>query len=104
MDINHDLVTLVQEKLSKVTKKSHHSILQVHTALQHYISTGLGEEVLQHYVSNTRSTKLDRVFYFNNKVYDFSKQETEKWSKVNRTKKWTKVGKFHTNRFTKRFF
>ena len=39
---------------------------------------------------------LDKVFYFEGKIYDFNNRWSQRYSKTNRHKKWQKVTKFHS--------
>lgn len=86
--MDQELIQQVKNKLSKVTKKTHHVILQIHTALQQYEKTGKGKEVLLHYLNNKTSSK---VYYFEGKVFDFTDQKTKLYSRANRHNEWLEV-------------
>ena len=91
-----DLISKVKEKLSRCHNRDHHIILQVHTHIQSLQATGIGEEVLEHWLQQKQLKYLDKVFYFEGKIYDFNNRWSQRYSKTNRHKKWQKVTKFHS--------
>ena len=91
MDQKHiQLLELSEKKLSKTKNKQHPIIIQ---SLQ---ATGIGEEVLEHWLQQKQLKYLDKVFYFEGKIYDFNNRWSQRYSKTNRHKKWQKVTKFHS--------
>ena len=94
--IHIQLLELSEKKLSKTKNKQHHIILQVHTHIQSLQATGIGEEVLEHWLQQKQLKYLDKVFYFEGKIYDFNNRWSQRYSKTNRHKKWQKVTKFHS--------
>lgn len=86
--MDQELIKKVKNKLSRTTKKTHHTILQIHTALQQYEQTGKSKEVLQHYLNNKPSNK---VYYFEGKVFDFTDQKITMYSRANRHNEWLEV-------------
>ena len=98
MDQQHNqLLHDSRDKLSKCKNKQHHIILQVHTHIQSLQATGTGVEVLEHWLQHKRLKYLDKVFYYEGKVYDFNDAKSERFSRQNRNNKWQKVSKFHNN-------
>jgi len=97
-----DLIKRAKEKVSTFKSRSNHIILQVHTHIQSLQATGIGQEVLEHYVK-TNNKKLTRVYYYEGKVYDFTNLETDRYSCINRHKEWVKVSKFHPGKVYRKF-
>lgn len=92
-----DLIERAKDKVCQFKSRNNHIILQVHTHIQSLQATGIGEEVLEHYVK-THNKKLTRVYYFEGEVYDFTDLETDRYSRLNRHNKWVQVGKFHPSK------
>lgn len=90
----YSLIDRVEAKLNKTPKKTHHIILQVHTALQHYKATGGSKEILEHYLT-TSNRIMGRIFYFEGEIYDFTNMKIQKYARSNRFGKWIPVNKFH---------
>ena len=85
-----DLISKVKEKLSRCHNRDHHIILQVHTHIQRLQATGKGAEVLEHYIASTNA-ELRHIYYWEDKILDFSEIKKTIYSRANRHKVWKKV-------------
>jgi hypothetical protein len=101
--MDQELINKVYDKIKTHKRNTHHIVLQIHTALDVFIRTGNGKEILEHYLIHS-VRYLDKVYYFRDKVYDFNEHEIEKWSRANRHKTWCRVDKYYHNRHVKKYF
>ena len=100
--MDQQLINKVYNKLKQNKRNTHHIILQVHTALDLFTRTGKGKEILEHYLEH-HVRYLDRVFYYNGRVYDFNNLKITRYSRANRNNEWVTVEKYYGNKYTKRF-
>ena len=99
-----DLITEAQSILDRLTVKNH-LVYQVRTHIHRLQRTGIGKEVVQHFVTyhnehKLKSTYLKRirkVFYFENMIIDSNLFKYEYYNKANRQNRWNKVKKITYN-------
>lgn len=99
-----DLITEAEYYINRLTIKNH-LVYQVTTHIDRLQRTGIGLEVVEHFVAfskqhRNKSTylhKLRKLFYFNNMIIDANLFKYEYWNKANRHNRWTSVKKITYN-------
>lgn len=87
-----DLIKKATEKVESINADNYLGY-QIKQHINLYRSTGLGQEVLEHYLQHDRHYVSHKVFYYNGIIIDRNVIEYKFYSKANRHGEWLMVRK-----------
>jgi len=92
MDNTDDLIKKATEKVESINADNYLGY-QIKQHIDLYRLTGLGKEVLEHYLTHDRHYTSHKVFYYNGIIIDRNVIKYQFYSRANRHNEWLRVQK-----------